>query len=225
MSISCELRLGLKVPQQLLQASSRSCLTVFDEYLKISGKPIERSIRGELSGDFEKLMLAVGKSAPAWRVLQKHATGLAGVGGLSARASGVGVLAGPGFREHTEAPSGWVGMLHVVPKGHGCSEAGGTGEARCRHPSPCLNFPTVKCIRSTAEYFAERLYKAMKVSGSPLLQGVPHSVVGSRPEEGSPCHRVLLEGRVTQVHGDRSYVTWGLCSSFQRSYSSRSGAG
>ncbi|KFO96383.1 Annexin A6, partial [Calypte anna] len=34
---------------------------VFDEYMKISGKPIERSIRAELSGDFEKLMLAVVK--------------------------------------------------------------------------------------------------------------------------------------------------------------------
>nr|XP_009940951.1 PREDICTED: annexin A6 [Opisthocomus hoazin] len=56
---------------------------VFDEYLKISGKPIERSIRGELSGDFEKLMLAV-----------------------------------------------------------------------------------VKCVRSTAEYFAERLHKAMKGLGT-----------------------------------------------------------
>lgn len=33
---------------------------VFDEYLKTTGKPIEASIRGELSGDFEKLMLAVG---------------------------------------------------------------------------------------------------------------------------------------------------------------------
>ncbi|XP_071614697.1 annexin A6 isoform X2 [Heliangelus exortis] len=56
---------------------------VFDEYMKISGKPIERSIRAELSGDFEKLMLAV-----------------------------------------------------------------------------------VKCVRSTAEYFAERLYKAMKGLGT-----------------------------------------------------------
>ncbi|KAM7163044.1 annexin A6 isoform 2-T2 [Macrochelys suwanniensis] len=56
---------------------------VFDEYLKISGKPIEDSIRGELSGDIEKLMLAV-----------------------------------------------------------------------------------VKCIRSTPEYFAERLYKAMKGLGT-----------------------------------------------------------
>lgn len=38
------------------------CLSpsVFDEYLKTTGKPIEASIRGELSGDFEKLMLAVG---------------------------------------------------------------------------------------------------------------------------------------------------------------------
>ncbi|XP_061473389.1 annexin A6 isoform X2 [Rhineura floridana] len=35
---------------------------VFDEYLKVSGKPIEASIRGELSGDFEKLMLAVVKN-------------------------------------------------------------------------------------------------------------------------------------------------------------------
>uniref|UniRef100_A0A8D0KGA2 Annexin n=1 Tax=Salvator merianae TaxID=96440 RepID=A0A8D0KGA2_SALMN len=35
---------------------------VFNEYLKISGKPIEASIRGELSGDFEKLMLAVVKN-------------------------------------------------------------------------------------------------------------------------------------------------------------------
>ncbi|XP_052498829.1 annexin A6 isoform X2 [Budorcas taxicolor] len=56
---------------------------VFDEYLKTTGKPIEASIRGELSGDFEKLMLAV-----------------------------------------------------------------------------------VKCVRSTAEYFAERLFKAMKGLGT-----------------------------------------------------------
>lgn len=34
---------------------------VFDEYKKISGKEIEKSIEGELSGDFEKLMLAVVK--------------------------------------------------------------------------------------------------------------------------------------------------------------------
>lgn len=27
---------------------------MFDEYLKTTGKPIEASIRGELSGDFEK---------------------------------------------------------------------------------------------------------------------------------------------------------------------------
>ncbi|KAM9065441.1 annexin A6 isoform X1 [Sarcophilus harrisii] len=56
---------------------------VFDEYLKTTGIPIEASIRGELSGDFEKLMLAV-----------------------------------------------------------------------------------VKCIRSTSEYFAERLFKAMKGLGT-----------------------------------------------------------
>ncbi|XP_075712262.1 annexin A6 isoform X2 [Rhinoderma darwinii] len=34
---------------------------VFDEYEKIAGKRIEESIKGELSGDFEKLMLAVVK--------------------------------------------------------------------------------------------------------------------------------------------------------------------
>lgn len=74
--------------------------------MKISGKPIERSIRGELSGDFEKLMLAVGKSAPAWGVLCKHPSALAEVGGLEARASGVGVVALPSFRELREAPLG-----------------------------------------------------------------------------------------------------------------------
>lgn len=74
-------------------------------------------------------MLAVGKSALAWGALQKHITGLARLGRLSARASVVGVVAVPGFRELREAPPGWVGMLNVLPKGHGCSEAGGTGEA------------------------------------------------------------------------------------------------
>lgn len=59
----------MNISWQLLQASSHFHPTVFDEYLKISGKPIERSIRGELSGDFEKLMLAVGKSVPVWGVL------------------------------------------------------------------------------------------------------------------------------------------------------------
>lgn len=77
-------------------------------------------------------------------------------------------------------------MLNVVAKGCGCPEAGSTGEAECQHPSPSFNFPTVKCIRSTAEYFADRLYKAMKVSRSLLL-------LQRVPEEGSPCHG---------VHGD-----------------------
>ncbi|XP_041050321.1 annexin A6 [Carcharodon carcharias] len=36
---------------------------VFDEYQKIAGKEIEESLRGELSGDFEKLMLAVVRCA------------------------------------------------------------------------------------------------------------------------------------------------------------------
>ncbi|XP_038652178.1 LOW QUALITY PROTEIN: annexin A6 [Scyliorhinus canicula] len=37
--------------------------SVFDEYQKIAGKEIEESLRGELSGDFEKLMLAVVRCA------------------------------------------------------------------------------------------------------------------------------------------------------------------
>uniref|UniRef100_A0A8C5PD15 Annexin n=1 Tax=Leptobrachium leishanense TaxID=445787 RepID=A0A8C5PD15_9ANUR len=40
---------------------------VFDEYEKIAGKPIEDSIKGELSGDFEKLMLAVVKCVRSTR--------------------------------------------------------------------------------------------------------------------------------------------------------------
>lgn len=37
------------------------CFSVFDEYQKIAEKSIEDSIKSELSGDFERLMLAVGK--------------------------------------------------------------------------------------------------------------------------------------------------------------------
>lgn len=33
---------------------------VFDKYQEIAEKPIEDSIKSELSGDFERLMLAVG---------------------------------------------------------------------------------------------------------------------------------------------------------------------
>ncbi|KAM9312732.1 annexin A6 [Gastrophryne carolinensis] len=46
----------------ILGSRSRAHLQlVFDEYEKIAGKSIEESIRGELSGDFERLMLAVVK--------------------------------------------------------------------------------------------------------------------------------------------------------------------
>uniref|UniRef100_A0A4W3I171 Annexin n=1 Tax=Callorhinchus milii TaxID=7868 RepID=A0A4W3I171_CALMI len=38
-------------------------VSVFDEYSQIAGKDIEESLCGELSGDFEKLMLAVGTVA------------------------------------------------------------------------------------------------------------------------------------------------------------------
>ncbi|KAL8212086.1 UNVERIFIED_CONTAM: Annexin A6 [Gekko kuhli] len=60
-----ELKWGTDEAQFIYILGSRSKLhlrLVFDEYLKISGKPIESSIRGELSGDFEKLMLAVVKN-------------------------------------------------------------------------------------------------------------------------------------------------------------------
>ncbi|CAJ0948987.1 unnamed protein product [Ranitomeya imitator] len=46
----------------ILGSRSRTHLQlVFDEYEKIAGKRIEESIKGELSGDFEKLMLAIVK--------------------------------------------------------------------------------------------------------------------------------------------------------------------
>lgn len=38
-----------------------SFVSVFDEYEKIAELSIEDSIKNELSGDFERLMLAVGK--------------------------------------------------------------------------------------------------------------------------------------------------------------------
>lgn len=63
---------------------------VFDEYLKISGKPIERSIRAELSGDFEKLMLAVGTVV---RLGGETITGTAGAAWCSTSTSGVGGVA------------------------------------------------------------------------------------------------------------------------------------
>ncbi|TKC44262.1 hypothetical protein EI555_016621, partial [Monodon monoceros] len=83
---------------------------VFDEYLKTTGKPIEASIRGELSGDFEKLMLAV-----------------------------------------------------------------------------------VKCVRSTPEYFAERLFKAMKVRGGVDVN--EHSSPLSTPRPPNP---LVLQGLGTR---------------------------
>lgn len=67
-------------------------------------------------------------------ILQKHITALPGLGGLSTTASRVRAVAVPGIKELREAPSGWVGMLDVVPMGCGCSEVGGTGatgEAGC----------------------------------------------------------------------------------------------
>ena len=37
------------------------CFLAFDEYRNISHKDIEDSIKGELSGHFEDLLLAIGK--------------------------------------------------------------------------------------------------------------------------------------------------------------------
>lgn len=37
------------------------CFIAFDEYRNISQKDIEDSIKGELSGHFEDLLLAIGK--------------------------------------------------------------------------------------------------------------------------------------------------------------------
>lgn len=117
---------------------------VFDEYLKISGKPIERSIRAELSGDFEKLMLAVGTVV---RLGGKTITGIAGAAWCSTSTSGV-------------RGGGCAGQAAIVPL-----------------PITLSISPAVKCVRSTAEYFAERLYKAMKVGASPQPKEIsPHCV-------------------------------------------------
>jgi len=42
------------------RANLKLCFSVFDQYHKIAEKSIEDSIKSELSGDFERLMLAVG---------------------------------------------------------------------------------------------------------------------------------------------------------------------
>ncbi|XP_030069461.1 annexin A6 isoform X2 [Microcaecilia unicolor] len=59
-----EQKWGTDEAQFIYILGSRSSLhlrLVFDEYKKISGKEIEESIKGELSGDFENLMLSVVK--------------------------------------------------------------------------------------------------------------------------------------------------------------------
>nr|XP_056713231.1 annexin A6 isoform X1 [Euleptes europaea] len=60
-----ELKWGTDEAQFIFILGNRSkqhLRLVFDEYLKTAGKPIESSLRGELSGDLEKLMLAVVKN-------------------------------------------------------------------------------------------------------------------------------------------------------------------
>lgn len=46
----------------------RCCFSAFDEYRNISQKDIEDSIKGELSGHFEDLLLAIGKSMSAYKL-------------------------------------------------------------------------------------------------------------------------------------------------------------
>lgn len=67
---------------------------------------------------------------------------------------------------------------------HGVWVFRGWGHGGHWHPSPYLNFSAVKCIRSKAEYFAERLYKAMKVSRFPLIHRVPPALQGSGQRRG-----------------------------------------
>lgn len=116
--------MGLKVPWQLLQASPCFHPTVFDEYLKIAGKPIERSIRGELSGDFEKLMLAVGKPAPHGDPAETHHCPSRAGRAQHWGQQGQGCGCTPGIRELREAPSGRVGMLMLFPWGVGAQGLG-----------------------------------------------------------------------------------------------------
>lgn len=44
------------------------CFLAFDEYRNISQKDIEDSIKGELSGHFEDLLLAIGKPLSVWKL-------------------------------------------------------------------------------------------------------------------------------------------------------------
>lgn len=44
------------------------CFLAFDEYRNISQKDIEDSIKGELSGHFEDLLLAIGKLFSAYKL-------------------------------------------------------------------------------------------------------------------------------------------------------------
>lgn len=94
---------------------------VFDEYLRNTGKPIEASIRAELSGDFEKLMLAVGTS---WCCLW----GCSG-GGVLAQEPGA-----EGGKEEFcvwrwKGESRWAMNSKVWPEQHYRGERGGRGRA------------------------------------------------------------------------------------------------
>lgn len=58
----------IQVSTGMLSIFLRCCFSAFDEYRNISQKDIEDSIKGELSGHFEDLLLAIGKSTSAYKL-------------------------------------------------------------------------------------------------------------------------------------------------------------
>ena len=58
----------IQVSTGMLSIFLRCCFSAFDEYRNISQKDIEDSIKGELSGHFEDLLLAIGKPMSAYKL-------------------------------------------------------------------------------------------------------------------------------------------------------------
>lgn len=110
--------------------------SVFDAYKKLSGSDIEDSIEGETAGNLENLLLAVGKTHDLSAPQQIDQTHTENRG-----SAGIGA----------KTTSGYMTEIHHYT-------------AACQ----CLLFvlSTVKCARSVPDYFAERLYKSMRVSTS-----------------------------------------------------------
>lgn len=91
-------------------------------------------------------------------------------------------MAVPSFRELREAPSGRVGVLTVVPRG-----AGGTGEAVCWLPSPCL-FPHSEVCPKHSRVFCGKALQGHEGEWSALSPVCPPQCCGQLAKEGSPCH-------------------------------------